>query len=177
MGISSQLGTNFRQRLGCETGSVLGGQELIELIGYGARDGRPRMFTYVLMPERLYMSETGASMIIDMSSKHAMHSNASEEVVYAGEMHVRREFVGDEQHFIMVLDNNSGTYAPDAKLLPRLREVFRLNFLNLNVEVFDFKDVNLTRLTDLVKKANCGDTPASSSNSRSHVYVPRDTSS
>jgi hypothetical protein len=164
MGISAQIGTNYRQKLGCETGAVLGGQDFLELVNYGMRDGKPRMFTYVLMPERLYMSETGPGLLIDMSSKHAMHSNASEEVVYSGELHIHAKFFGNEQRHILVLDNNSGTYAPDSRYLPRLRDVFKLNFLNLEVEVYDFKDPELKRLTAAVKNAISGE-----SNTRSIV--------
>jgi hypothetical protein len=156
MGISAQIGMNYRQKLGCETGAVLGGQDFLELVNYGVRDGKPRMFTYVLMPERLYMSETGPGVLLDMSSKHAMHANASEEVVYSGELHIRGKHIGNEQHHILVLDNNSGTYAPDSRYLPKLRDVFKLNFLNLEVEVYDFKDPVLKRLTAEVKNTISG---------------------
>jgi hypothetical protein len=138
-------------RLSCmaETGCVFGGEGLLELLKYGKRNNKARMFTYVLKTARLYIAETGADFFLDMNSKHAMHANADEEVVYAGELHLRRRVVegGGASEYTLVLDNNSGTYAPDKDHLPLLREVFMRNFANLNVEAYDHADPVLQEYT------------------------------
>jgi hypothetical protein len=134
-GFHSWLGMdNIRQKWICETGSVLGGMDVLRLIDFGLRDGRRRKFTYVLMPDKLYMSETGPA-VYDIISKHAMHANAAEEVVFAGEL--LEGVLNGAAHHTFVLDNRSGTYAPRAEDLPLLREVFMRNFFGVDVEVYD----------------------------------------
>jgi hypothetical protein len=131
---------NIRQKWICETSAVLGGMEFLRLIDFGMREGRRRKYTYVLMHDKLYMSETGLA-VYDMLSKHAMHASAAEEVVYAGELLVREEeCVNGTPRNILVLDNNSGTYAPNAEHLPFVRDVFAQNFFGLDVEVYDLND-------------------------------------
>lgn len=128
------------------TGNLIDAKDLFDLMEYGIRRGKPRMFTYVLMPERLYVAETGAKFFRDMMSKHAMHCSASQEVVYAGELHFRRSGVGSEEPEIqLVLDNNSGTYTPGKEDLPLVEEVFRRNFAGLDVVALDYKDPRLEK--------------------------------
>lgn len=118
------------------SGSLLGANDFLEAFQFGLREGKPRMFTYVLMPKRLYMAETGAQFFRDIMSKHAMHSSASTEVVYAGELHIRCA----HGQYVLVVDNNSGTYAPDKDDLPSVAEVFRRNFPGLDVIALDYRD-------------------------------------
>jgi hypothetical protein len=42
-----------------------------------------------------------------------------------------------------VIDNGSGTYAPDLTLLQKLKDLLVFNFPNLNVVTYDFKDQRL----------------------------------
>lgn len=138
-----------------ETGALCGGDQFLELFNYGVRGRKPRMFTYVLKENKLYIAETGANFFMDMNSKHAMHANADEEVVYAGELHFRmRTGEREKRTYILVVDNNSGTYAPAKEDLPRVREVFRRNFANLEVQALDFKDPRLKEYTDAYKEAH-----------------------
>lgn len=126
------------------TGNLLDATDFLELMEYGIRRGKPRMFTYVLMAEKLYIAETGAKFFRDMMSKHAMHCSASQEVVYAGELHFRRLGTGHkEAELMLVLDNNSGTYAPGKEDLPLVEEVFRRNFAGLRVMGLNYKDPRL----------------------------------
>lgn len=130
------------------TGNILDAQDFLDVMQFGIRRGKPRMFTYVLMPDRLYLAETGAKFFRDIMSKHAMHCSASPEVVYAGELHFRqasRDWNGP--HFKLVLDNNSGTYAPGKEDLPLVEEVFRRNFPGLDVTALDFRDPLLMKYT------------------------------
>lgn len=137
---------NMRKDLMQVTGNLLDGADFLELMEYGIRRGKPRVFTYVLMAERLYMAETGAKFFLSMMSKHAMHCSASTEVVYAGELHFRRAPIGSgEPQYTLVLDNNSGTYSPDKVDLPLVVEVFRRNFSGLHVMGLDYKDPLLAR--------------------------------
>lgn len=59
--------------------------EFFAAFNFGKRAGQRRYYTYSLMPDSLRCSETGAGFFVDFSSKHAMHANAAEEVLYAGE--------------------------------------------------------------------------------------------
>lgn len=43
----------------------------------------------------------------------------------------------------LVLDNNSGTYSPHKSKLPLLRQLFILNFPDMEVEVLDWRDPKL----------------------------------
>ncbi|KAG2499679.1 hypothetical protein HYH03_002614 [Edaphochlamys debaryana] len=43
----------------------------------------------------------------------------------------------------LVVDNNSGTYAPPRELLPKVQQLFELNFPGLEVEVIDARDPRL----------------------------------
>jgi hypothetical protein len=43
----------------------------------------------------------------------------------------------------LVLDNNSGTYSPHKSKLPLLRQLFTLNFPDMEVEVLDWRDHKL----------------------------------
>lgn len=138
-----------RKEWGELTGNLLDSEDFLKVMEYGVRRGKPRMFTYVLMENRLFMAETGAKFFRDMMSKHAMHSSASTEVVYAGELHFRHvEDGSNERDFRLVIDNNSGTYAPGKEDLPKVKEVFERNFPGLHVIALDFKDPLLKQYTE-----------------------------
>lgn len=138
---------NLREGLQEVRGGILDAKDFCEVLDYGHRRGKPRLFTYVLMPERLYMAETGAEFFRDMMSKHAMHCSASPEVVYAGELQFLVEGYGTSNPKAkLILDNNSGTYAPGKEDLPRVAEVFRRNFPGLDVLALDFRDPYLKSL-------------------------------
>lgn len=65
-----------------------------------------------------------------------MHANGAEEVVYAGELSIRRREDDDGVwKYVVILDNNSGTYAPDAADLHLVREVFARNFASERVVI------------------------------------------
>lgn len=143
----------FRRGIEQVTGSLLDYDDFITLLNGGMRRGKPRMFTYVLMENKLYLAETGAHFFRDMRSKHAMHCSGAEEVVYAGELHFRRGPPGsDEPAIRLVVDNNSGTYAPGQEDLPRVAEVFRRNFPGLPVQALDFQDPMLKQYATEVKQ-------------------------
>jgi hypothetical protein len=43
----------------------------------------------------------------------------------------------------LVIDNNSGTYAPDKSKLPLMQQLFTTNFPDMTVKVLDMKDPRL----------------------------------
>eukprot|EP00877_Chromochloris_zofingiensis_P007090 jgi/Chrzof1/2634/Cz11g23090.t1 len=91
------------------------------------------------MEESLRFSETGAAFLTDLMSKHAMHAGGAEEVFFAGEFCAIPTAAGH----MLVIDNNSGTYAPKAEDLPRVRALFQKNFPGMLVETLCVGDPKL----------------------------------
>lgn len=115
---------------------------------------KPAVYTYIISTsdDSLRFSETGAAFFVDFASKHALHSNCAESVRYGGEFHPRPvggwdnftdEKTDDSVGWEIVFDNNSGTYAPDEALLPKIKEIMELNFPGLNVVVHSHGDAAL----------------------------------
>ncbi|KAF2810141.1 C2 domain-containing protein [Mytilinidion resinicola] len=112
-------------------------------------------------------TETGKEFGIDMLSKHTMHSDVSIYIAFSGEFFIRRlkypdrdppeeggdnpssppdEISGgpsegtlhkDPTYFELVIDNDSGTYRPNAKLLPQLKSFFEAQFPGLHISTLD----------------------------------------
>ncbi|CAN8063015.1 unnamed protein product [Agarophyton chilense] len=146
---------NLREDLQEVRGSILDGKDFCEVLNYGHRRGKPRLFTYVLMPTKLYLAETGAEFFRDMMSKHAMHCSASPEVVYAGELQfVVTGYGTNNPKAKLIVDNNSGTYTPGKEDLPKVAEVFHRNFPGLEVQALDFRDPYLSTLSAQLPPTN-----------------------
>ncbi|OWY96095.1 C2 domain-containing Hypothetical protein, partial [Phytophthora megakarya] len=111
--------------------------EFFELIHDGRRNDKPVLFTYAITSKGWYFSETGASFFKDMLSKHMLHSGAAFSVKYAGEFHIEKT---DDDILKLVIDNNSGTYAPPQEQLPRLQELMENNFPGIVCEAVDRDD-------------------------------------
>jgi hypothetical protein len=122
-------------------GLLHGGQDLLKLLKNGILGGKPRFFTYAIRDDIWYFSETGASFFTDFTSKHAMHACASETVWFAGEFVIVKK--NDNGEYKLVIDNNSGTYAPVEKNLPKLKTLLTLNFPGLEVETLDYHSPQL----------------------------------
>ena len=112
----------------------------------------PCVYTYIIDDHTWRFSETGASFFVDFASKHALHANGATTVVYAGEFHPR-PVEGWDQYDIhqirtwdqweLVMDNGSGTYAPNLILLGKLKDLLSFNFPQLNIQTYDYKDPEL----------------------------------
>jgi hypothetical protein len=81
-------------------------------------------------------------------SKHAMHANCATSVVYAGEMCVMQQEGAQpnwpvQHRYRLVVDNNSGTYAPSKEGLPRLQHLLQVCFPGLIVEALAMDDPKL----------------------------------
>lgn len=110
-------------------------------------------------------TETGKEFGIDLLSKHTMHSDVNIYIAFSGEFFVRRlksphkepfdsgqethpavEISGgpphddppsDPAYYALYIDNDSGTYRPNAKLLPLLKEFMRKNLPGLKIVTLD----------------------------------------
>ncbi|KAG0245340.1 hypothetical protein B0O80DRAFT_492748 [Mortierella sp. GBAus27b] len=118
-------------------------------------DLRTIVFTYSIVPKGLYFSETGAAFFQDFMSKHAMHANRAQEVMYAGEF---RLFKDNNGVWTLLIDNNSGTYAPKKEEIDKLKEVFERNFSGLAVIAVDREDPYLKQISDATREAEISQT-------------------
>ena len=138
-------------------------QKFLELVHH---DQGGRIFTYVLTLDALFrFTETGMEFGIDMLSKHTMHSDVAAYIAFSGEFFIRRlkhpnkspedpsqashppqdmddgppkdEPKTDPSYYELIIDNDSGTYRPNAKLLPQLKAFFSANFPGLHVRTLD----------------------------------------
>lgn len=113
-----------------------------QIMNFGRRNGEQRYYTYVLMEDAMRFSETGAAFFKDMTSKHAMHSSGSESVFYAGEFTIAPSTsVGNTTGYKLVIDNNSGTYAPHKDSLQQVTQLMQNNFPDLEVETIHFGEI------------------------------------
>jgi hypothetical protein len=136
-----------------EFGSLNSSEEFWNLLlNVNTNTIKPCVYTYIIEDHTWRFSETGASFFLDFASKHALHSNCAQAVCYAGEFHPRpiggwNEYdpneILDWDQWELVIDNGSGTYAPDLTLLDQLKELLMFNFPQLNVVIYDFNDPQL----------------------------------
>jgi hypothetical protein len=103
---------------------------------------KPRIYTYIIDDNTWQFSETGHRFFGDSTRKHAVLTNCSECVHYAGEFHLRPKFGWNrlDDEWELVFDNASGTYSPNADLLVNLKKLILFNFPGLNVVTYDYKD-------------------------------------
>ena len=140
-------------------------QKFLEFVHYGQGG---RIFTYVLtLDGQLRFTETGKEFGIDMLSKHTMHSNVSMYIAYSGEFFVRPRkhrrrhhspdgqpsesqsppspemstgFSTDPADYELFIDNDSGTYRPNAQYLHLLKGFISANFPALHVTTLDCQE-------------------------------------
>ncbi len=128
------------------------------------RDKGGRIYTYVLTLDGQWrFTETGKEFGIDMLSKHTMHSDVNIYIAFSGEFFIRRlktphqspdepethppaEIDGgppsdqppqDPAYYALVIDNDSGTYRPNPKLLPQLKEFLQHNLPGIKIQTLD----------------------------------------
>ena len=105
--------------------------------------GMPPSSAVHAMRGRWCFSRTGASTASDFLSKHVVHNKGHSELLYAGEMHVEHEPVPGGYRCPLIVDNNSGTYAPDPKHLPDFAALLQRAFPGLLCEGWDQADARL----------------------------------
>ena len=125
-----------------------------------------RIYTYVItLDGQLRFTETGKEFGIDLLSKHTMHSDVDAYIAFSGEFFIRRlrhphnsgspdeqpthppveiddgppsqEPPKDPAFYSLIIDNDSGTYRPSAKLLPQLKEFMHRNFPGIKIVTLD----------------------------------------
>lgn len=135
--------------------------KFLDLVHY---DRGGRIYTYVITLDGLWrFTETGKEFGIDLLSKHTMHSDVNIYIAYSGEFFIRRlghpnkdpleqethppdEIEGgppsspapdDPSYYALVIDNDSGTYRPNAKLLPALKAFMQANLPGIKIVTLD----------------------------------------
>jgi hypothetical protein len=130
----------YRDNTKTKHGTIHTGQQFLSLLEFGERKGMPIVYTYVITEEGLFFSESGPTIWKDQLSKHMMHSNVQDSVVYAGEFFINMEIINDKPFYTLYMDNDSGTYAPTSTRLHLLKTLMQCNFVGLPVEAADFHD-------------------------------------
>ncbi|EMD62161.1 hypothetical protein GGP41_002375 [Bipolaris sorokiniana] len=140
-------------------------QKFLELVHYD-QGGRIFTYVLTL-DALFRFTETGKEFGIDMLSKHTMHSDVAPYIAFSGEFFIRRlkhkdrrppdeggnnvshpphDIEGgppdespkkDPAYYELVIDNDSGTYRPNAALLPHLKTFFESNFPGLHIRTLD----------------------------------------
>jgi hypothetical protein len=109
-------------------------------------------FTYVITKKScLNFSITSRKTAQDFLSKHALHNNAREEVVFAGEFFVDRKSERYKRTGkpALVIDNNSGTFAPPGEKLYLLQKLLEFNFgTQFPIITLDYTDAKLREYFD-----------------------------
>ena len=123
-----------------------------------------RIYTYIIMLDGQWrFTETGKEFSIDLLSKHTMHSDVSIYIAFSGEFFIRRlkhshkdmedqkppppdklpngppdgEAPSDPTYYQLVIDNDSGTYRPNAKLLTELKAFLEHSLPGLHITTLD----------------------------------------
>ena len=125
-----------------------------------------RIYTYVVTLDGQWrFTETGKEFGIDLLSKHTMHSDVNIYVAYSGEFFIRRlqdpshsKALNDQEthppanidggppkedpprdpaHYALVIDNDSGTYRPNAALLPEFKKYLQHNLPGIHITTLD----------------------------------------
>lgn len=139
-------------------------QKFLELVRY---DQGGRIYTYVvLLDGQMRFTETGKEFGIDLLSKHTMHSDVSIYIAFSGEFFVRKKKHPhmqaatdslrppspeptdeapatpnkDPSAYELIIDNDSGTYRPNAQYLPTFKEFLEKNFPGLAIMTLDCQD-------------------------------------
>ncbi|GMF09717.1 unnamed protein product [Phytophthora lilii] len=115
-------------------GQFQGPADFFKLLHDGKRQDKPVLFTYAIISTGWYFSETGAAFFKDILSKHMLHSGAQFNVKYTGEFHIEK---GEAGEYKLLIDNNSGTYAPPKEELPQLKALLETNFPGISVQALD----------------------------------------
>ena len=137
--------------------------KFLDLVHY---DKGGRIFTYVITLDGQWrFTETGKEFGIDLLSKHTMHSDVNIYIAFSGEFFIRRlktphnsgspddqpthppEEIGggppeadppkDPVYYSLIIDNDSGTYRPNAKCLPQLREFLEKQLQGMKIVTLD----------------------------------------
>lgn len=137
--------------------------KFLDLVHY---DKGGRIYTYVLTLDGQWrFTETGKEFGIDLLSKHTMHSDVNIYIAFSGEFFIRRlktphkdgspedqethppaeisggppegEPPNDPSYYSLIIDNDSGTYRPNPKMLPVLKQFMQKSLPGIKVVTLD----------------------------------------
>lgn len=163
----------------CEPNSKDAAQHFLRLAHF---DEGGRIFTYALTLDGIFrFTETGKEFGIDLLSKHTMHSDVATYIACSGEFFLRRlqhpdasedpephekthpsepipggppkeDPPSNPAYYQLVIDNDSGTYRPDKKVLPDLKAFLERNFPGLGIVAMHWEDEELQKLKETQRK-------------------------
>lgn len=127
-----------------ESGRLTCADDLWKLIFVDKMTGeiQPRIFTYVIGDHLWQFTETGYRLFGTLATKHKVLGNDSSCLRCAGEFHMRPKlgWTRTDGEWEIVFDNASGTFAPKADVLVKLKQLMLFNFPGLNIITYDYKD-------------------------------------
>ncbi|RLN55558.1 hypothetical protein BBJ29_008216 [Phytophthora kernoviae] len=132
--IMAQHAMIYNHNTGTKYSAIESPADFFKLVHDGRRLNQQVLFTYAITKTGWYFSETGAAFFKDMLSKHMLHCGAAFSVLFAGEFRIETDLFGEPK---LVIDNDSGTYAPPKEDLPQLKALFESNFPGISVEALD----------------------------------------
>nr|XP_019047419.1 C2 domain-containing protein [Kwoniella bestiolae CBS 10118]OCF26349.1 C2 domain-containing protein [Kwoniella bestiolae CBS 10118] len=164
-----------------ESGNDLKKQVTLKFLDMCHYDQGGRIFTYVITLDGLLrFTETGKEFGIDLLSKHTMHSDVNRYIAWSGEFLIRRLSHPDQSSadshqrthppdpipdgppkedppkdpsaYELIIDNDSGTYRPDKKLIPVLTDFLKANFPGLKIRVMACDDDKLDKIKSQQRK-------------------------
>jgi len=114
------------------------GDDFLCLVNHGNKRGKARVFTYSLIDDGLFFSETSGARLKDCNSKHIVHARGNKSVRCAGTLRICHS---PDRGFVLVFDNDSGTYKPRRKALELMDAVLARNFPELETLGLDVTEV------------------------------------
>lgn len=159
--IHSGHGILYARSPGNVRGTIQSKKDFLRLLSHGKTSAqrqhvKPAGYTHIVSADddTFRFSETGAAFFVDFASKHALLASCATKVRYSGKFHPRP--VGGWENYIdktpdspieweLVIDNNSGTYSPDAEMSPALRRLPAHNFPGIKFIALEHKDPELER--------------------------------
>lgn len=143
----------YDPKKGDEYGIIWHFRDLLKLLRSPKKGGlpsrvKPMIYTYIFSADddTFRFSETGPALLNNLASKHALHADCNTKVRFSGEFHPRPKggwsnfsdrMPDDEAEWELVIDNNSGTYAPNKSLLPAVKGLLELNFPGIQVCTYE----------------------------------------
>eukprot|EP00450_Noctiluca_scintillans_P009907 CAMPEP_0194492244 /NCGR_PEP_ID=MMETSP0253-20130528/10869_1 /TAXON_ID=2966 /ORGANISM="Noctiluca scintillans" /LENGTH=530 /DNA_ID=CAMNT_0039333087 /DNA_START=1 /DNA_END=1590 /DNA_ORIENTATION=+ len=122
------------------TCALRSGHDLLCLMKFGMDRGKACVFTYSLIDEGLFFSETSCAALKDTNSKHIVHANGNLSVFCAGTLRICRSPDGE---YVLVFDNDSGTYMPGEESLELMERTLKHNFASLLTRRLDVRHKEL----------------------------------
>jgi hypothetical protein len=142
--LGAQIRSDVHRENGAMFGScrnkstVTGSSEFLSAMGFGFREGKPQVYAFVITTDGLLRFCEAAAEVM-----HISMSNASEEILFAGEFFIAHE----AGRYFVIITNNSGSYRPDKDRLESTRQLFADFLGDVDVEACLQDDPRIKQLT------------------------------